>query len=487
MLLFAGSFLLQLAWIVSLPPFRGIDEFDHAYRAAAVAHGQWIAGPDVPERDGRGSFVTVERRLVAAARPECEDYGYTGYANCNPVRDLGGGYVTVASAAARYNPVFYWIVGTPANWFHGARSLFVMRMVASLMCSAMVAFVGWILTQWAQTRWPLVGMLVGLTPTVVYSTVLPAPNGVEMLGGLGLWAALLGLGQVEGQAERERRLLWCAVAMAIPLTFVRSLGPLWLAMIVTSMFGYLGWRRIRTLVDANRRAWGAGTAMVVVAALAGGAWSLASSTNAPSTEPYAHYAHALSGSIPQLYLWVFQSFAAFPARNEFPPLWVFATGMLVFGLLLTVAVKLATVRLRILMVWITAGSLGVPFLITLATFSRLGTAWQGRYTLPFSLGLALVAGLVLELNHERLQFARPSLVCGIGLYTAAHLGGTLHVLVTERAHSPLSGTSEWPVPPTWLVSLAIVGGMAICTGALLGSAGPRLAPVHPSRTLTATV
>ena len=42
-LLFLGTLLLQSAWILTLPPFRGTDEFDHAFRAAQVAGGDWAA------------------------------------------------------------------------------------------------------------------------------------------------------------------------------------------------------------------------------------------------------------------------------------------------------------------------------------------------------------------------------------------------------------------------------------------------------------
>jgi hypothetical protein len=32
-LLVLGALVMQAAWILALPPFRGADEFDHAYRA----------------------------------------------------------------------------------------------------------------------------------------------------------------------------------------------------------------------------------------------------------------------------------------------------------------------------------------------------------------------------------------------------------------------------------------------------------------------
>ena len=40
LLLVVGALLTQAAWLLSVPAFRGVDEFDHVYRAAAVARGE---------------------------------------------------------------------------------------------------------------------------------------------------------------------------------------------------------------------------------------------------------------------------------------------------------------------------------------------------------------------------------------------------------------------------------------------------------------
>ena len=57
---------LQASWVLTVPPFRGIDEFDHAYRAAAVAHGQLVpssrpvGGEELTVGDRRGAVGVVE-------------------------------------------------------------------------------------------------------------------------------------------------------------------------------------------------------------------------------------------------------------------------------------------------------------------------------------------------------------------------------------------------------------------------------------------
>jgi hypothetical protein len=41
LLVLVGFLLAQAVWILTVPPFRGIDEFDHSFRAAGVASGPW--------------------------------------------------------------------------------------------------------------------------------------------------------------------------------------------------------------------------------------------------------------------------------------------------------------------------------------------------------------------------------------------------------------------------------------------------------------
>jgi hypothetical protein len=113
LLLVLGALLTQAAWLLSVPAFRGVDEFDHVYRAAAVARGEWVATGAVP-RDGRGGLVTVPRDIVAAAGPECSARPYTRPDNCRPADRPAGGTlglptgdtVLVASAASRYHPAY---------------------------------------------------------------------------------------------------------------------------------------------------------------------------------------------------------------------------------------------------------------------------------------------------------------------------------------------------------------------------------------------
>ena len=153
--------LLQAAWILTVPPFRGIDEFDHAFRAAAVARGEWVAGEAA--EDGRGQLVTVPRSLVEAAHGQCVALSYTGPDNCSPVESVSDGNVTVASAAASYHPAFYWVIGTAALPFDGAASLYAMRIATALLSLLFIGLAAWSVAK-LPGRWPLAGLVLALTP-----------------------------------------------------------------------------------------------------------------------------------------------------------------------------------------------------------------------------------------------------------------------------------------------------------------------------------
>src|SRR6478672_1363691 len=126
-LVLLGVIVLQFAWLMALPAFHGMDEFDHAYRAASVARGHWGPGREAPG-DGRGQLIRVPLDIVTEAHDACAGLEYTGPDNCRPVSPVDArDQVAVASAAATYNPVFYAVVGLAALPFDGNNALLAMR------------------------------------------------------------------------------------------------------------------------------------------------------------------------------------------------------------------------------------------------------------------------------------------------------------------------------------------------------------------------
>lgn len=471
-LLFAGGvFLGQLAWISAVPPYRGIDEFDHVYRAASVAEGYWGPGVGTP-RAGRGDLVPVPPEIVTDGAEICRSFKYTGPDNCRAATTWTGELVTVASAASRYNPAFYWLIGKPSQLAEGAQAVYVMRFVASLVCALLVGLAAWATCLWSRTRWPLAALSLALTPVVVYSAAMPAPNGIEMAGALCLWCGLLGLSQVTDRRV-SLRLVTVATVGAIPLALVRSLGPLWLIMSLAVILALVGRTPVRDVL--RRIPMAASFAFLLVTAVVGVSvwWSRFARTNAlepMDIDPISPWVPALQ----EVPLWFLQSIAAFPLRNEPAPTVVYAIGVVVFTTFVSWAFARASSRQRITLVATGLLSLAVPYAITIATVMVAGLIWQGRYTLPFSFGVVLIAGLVLEQARATSRIATGLLVIFGALTSLAHVVSVVNVQRAEGKGSPLAGDARWVSLPLW-----VVGALAACSVALWTVAVLRGRPSQP--------
>lgn len=463
-LLVLGTLLMQAAWWLAVPPFRGTDEFDHAYRAAAVAGGQWRPSGEVAAH-GRGELVTVPRSLVSAAEPVCSSYPYTGHDNCHPVGDEGpDGKVEVASAASTYNPVFYWLVGSAATPFSGADALYAMRIATAVLCAFLVGLAAWTITRWSRSLWPCAGLVVALSPVAVFSASVVAPDGPEMCAALLLWVSLLGLHSHDAVARHQRALLVCATVGALVLTTLRSIGPLWVALIVLTVLLPLGPRRIVDLVRRTPVLAGSCSALVLVATVASVWWTRSAGTN--TLEPFdTDVTNRWTATLGQVPLWLLQSIAAFPRRSNAAPPVVYAAVAAVFVLLLVVGFVAAGRRWRLTLIATVVVALVVPSVLTVLTVTVSGPVWQGRYGLPYTFGLALLAAAALD--ARRASPRPPWLLTGWLLLLVAQVVSVVNLARVEHRTSPLASSAEWVSAPALVIGLLSAGGFTLWGATLI--------------------
>lgn len=447
---FIGSLLLQAAWIVSVPPFRGIDEIDHVYRAVSVADGQ-IEPSNGATVFGDGFLVRVPLSLVRAAAPICA-ITERGAGRCDPGAVQGDGRVLMTSTAARYNPAFYAVVGLAGRPFHGAAVVYAMRLAASVLCSLLFALAAMTLASWSRTRWPVVAFAVAMLPEVVYSSAVPGPNGIEMAGGAVVWAALLGL--LARPDLPVRRLATVAAVGGVPLVFVRTLGPLWALMILVTIVLLGGAARTRELLRDRSARTALGT--VVATAALGIAWSVTANTNglgspAPPVESLGR------GLLRAVVFWPFQSIAAAPNQNLTQiPLVVFAVILAAAAVLFAAGVRGGGRRIAVTIGFIIVATNAVAIVTTAHAWDYGGMIWQGRYELPFAIGLVLVGGYGADIGRLPDRWA-PVIVAVVAL--GAHVPAVISILHQQLTISPLSGSSEWFTLPA-----AVVGGLAAAGG-----------------------
>jgi hypothetical protein len=454
LLAFVAVLLAQAVWILAVPPFRGSDEVDHVYRATGVAAGQWHLTEGA--QDGRGLLVWVPTDVVAAAEPQCTSLSYVGHDNCHAVRTSGDRSL-VATAAGGYDPFFYAVVGTVAKPFHGAAADYALRAATALLCALLLGLGVGLMSVAGTGRWASLGVLAALTPEVMFSGAIPSPNGVEMGLGLVLWAALLAAVRRDHDPLLQRRLLLVAAGAAVPLTFVRLLGPLWVALIVGAVALTIGVRRVRELVGRHRWVMLSAAAATCLGVCWWLGWQVIAS-HADGVQPdQDRVLWVLAFNLPA---YTMQMVGAFPFRDQPAPLGVYPLAFFVICLLVFAAWRRgAPDRAARAVPWIVLVSLLVPVALSLYFMPSLGAFWQGRYELPFVIGILPLCGLLLD----RAGFAPhegPKLVALSAVFLAVvQVVSVVHVERMEQARAVSASDPHWADPGPWLLG---AGMLAAC-------------------------
>ena len=441
-----GFLALQLCWIVALPPFRGIDEFDHVYRAAAVAHGQIVAGP-VEATRGTGAWLRVPIGIVTAARDECERLEYTTDADCIP-SEAREGMAKVASGAGRYYPLYYLAVGWITLWTGGDAAVLLMRLLTSFLCASLFFICLRSLKLASSGRWPLVGLLLSISPVAVYSGSIVAPNGVEIMAGLAVWSTLTAALR-RPQLLAAGPILPCLVVASCLLAVLRQLGPLWLLLVVgLSVASFpTSSKSLFASLQSRRGFWAcAGVLLAVMSSLS---WTLFNRSLVIGRVEEGSVTYAdLSSALPSLnMLWLLQSIAAFPTRNEQAPTTVYVCIALLWLGIMALAWRRGSR-------WQFGVALSIPLLasvmanlVTWATFLEFAASWQGRYALPLTVGAAVMAGWSLDIRE--VVTPKPKLVIPVSLIFAVG-----HSLSISNIMLGLDSSQEGLIP--WTARVLIV-------------------------------
>lgn len=468
LLALVGLMLVQAAWVLVVPPFRGLDEHAHALRADSAAAGH--LGPMTIA--GMADAVLADADLVAASTPVCEWFPKGIVVNCEPLGPEVDGRIPMRSSAASYHPAFYLLVGWTSQPFEGYAELYAMRIAASLLCALLVAG-AMAAAQRGSGSWTAWGLLVALTPTMTYSLVVAAPNGVELAAAALLWCSLLALGPPNG-ARTERVLLASAGVASVVVCAVRTLGPSWVLLTVGTAVALIGVRRASAVVRAHAVTVAAVTLAVGAAAAWSTWWTLSSGTNDPTGLPAANDPPGVLLTLAQPILWVAQAMGAFPARDELAPLGVLALLTCLYWVFLAVVLRIGDRRGRRVLLMTVCMSVAVPMAISIATHPTLGFSWQGRYGWPYTMGLALVGGYLLDRAADGSAPAPTRRIARLAIVTvvaAATLWAQLEVLKDQLRTSPLTDTNNWVRAPGLAVAILTVCGLALV--AFAASSGRR--------------
>ena len=164
--------------------------------------------------------------------------------------------------------------------------------------------------------------------------------------------------------------------------------------------------------------------------------------------------HRLGVSATQIPAWIFQTIAAFPLRDQPTHTAVYACYLPVFGIVLTLGLRAASPRLRVVIVLLVAAVLLFPYVTTVRSYDQYSAAWQGRYGLPAAMGIVLLAAYALDRRARDLR--GPMRMVLFLLFVVAQTVAPAYTLMVEVRDSPQVDSSAW-VQPSMLLTIVLAG------------------------------
>ena len=415
---------LTALWSLANPLFAGPDEPAHVIRAVALAHGQ-LTGHEPHRRVGR-TLQPVKSSVRVVRAPEilgsvgsrpCFAGKFNEVALCvnfsGPTRDAD--LVTYATAQP---PVYHAVVGVVSwLWRPGVAGMYLMRFVSAAITGALIATAITALWWFSVPRPLSVGLVLAITPTVLYIGGVVHPSGPEIAAAIALWTC--GLTLVSSTVYRvDNRLVTATGVSACVLAVSRPLSPLWLALIVLTIGGFTNRAALARLARSGWvRVW---TVLVVAFALAQVAWDAVvrpkeATLLVDQTAAHLSALESARDSLGRVFQWYQEMIGRFGWLDTTTPVltwlpWVGAVAFLVF-----LAVAYATRLQLVSLVGLIATTILAPVVIETTPYSTGSTYWQGRYSMPLAVGIPIVAALILASTTRGRHLLIPRFTWTLGI------------------------------------------------------------------------
>jgi Predicted membrane protein (DUF2142) len=474
--------LMGVAWLMATPPGSAFDEPAHYTKAIGVGRGEFRGqAPTARPEDVRtlfevarknpdalkalGGAVTspagrwqmrTQRRFHVPPSLFSENLGCTygrrdASAACvarpqPPVVPTG----PVGSYVGTYQPYLYLPAGLAIRAANSPYAALRLGRAAMLLVSLMLLIAAvWILWTPRAGSLSLLGLVVAVTPMVIFVASVLSPSGPEVAAATCFSAALLRL----GRDEPAPSWIWLGVgASGMVLAAARSLGPAYVLLIFVVVTALVGSRSLgRALWSGGRRAVAAGLA-IAAAAAAGVWWQL---TRQPSPSPNrSSVTDALGPSWDHLGAIARQTIGVFGALDApMPPAgeWLWFA---LLGALAATALLVGRGRERLSVVLLPVAAVAVTMVMSVV-YREIGPL-HARYVLPFLVLVPLWCGEVVLRRRDDLPpglaSALPVLifVVAAGVHVLGWWSSSRRFAVGEEGAWMFLGDAQWSPPAGWL-------------------------------------
>ena len=457
-------------WSLSQPPYGGSDEMSHIIKAVATVRGQLLGGADP---NGVAAIRTFEvPKVFSRNTKEC--FAYHGEAaGCQRFDENDRRVVTANSSAGRYPPLYYALVGLPSLFSYTSSAFYEMRLVSALL-SGLLLGAGFALASLYGSRILRVGILVGVTPQIVYFASMVNPSGIEMTAAVAAWVSWLIL------VKEAKDPPPCAVVVAAVSTSVlalsRPVSVFWVVLLLSVVAVCSSPKAIRALLR-----WTSVKIALVLTAICSAIsllWAVIAKSYelVPATSPWKLPNGSSFGDYLTLNLHTFLGHRGYLAQSVgmFGWSWIPAPSISLvawggaLALLVIPALVVGSPRQRAGIIVIVVASFLISLLLPVTQASHLGLVWHGRYILPFLVGLPLVACISLE---HRLGWFDTQIVVPVAVLTACGTVASWYVVIRGFVvgiyrHVGLFAhvRNRWNPPlPIWLLIILSVAATIFVT------------------------
>lgn len=445
----------MVLWALANPLFAAPDETTHLVRAQGFGQGVFTA-----------PFPTDGLPLDAA---ECFSTRPDTTADCMDLTWDAPGTTVSLPALSNYPPLLH-LVAAPATWVgSGEANVYVVRIWLAVVCASLLAWAGTLLTRPGSGRWPLTGLMVAITPMVVFTSAAVNPSGLTAA------LAAVGVAAVVVPAVRGEPLLrhWPALTVAVVgLLAVRRDSLLWIAVVAVALIPALvkGRWNPQTLRSGLRNPGVVITAVAgVVAVAAGGVVAAMRFDRWRSGE-----GSTVSESVRLIRRFVLDLIGNFGWLDTQLPPETFAVALVVVGFVVLLAVTAARRS------WVGSQTALVTalFVSMVALETQRSLYLQGRYLFVVWMALMVTAGVAVTTGGLPRRFAMRTPVVLGGLWMVVHAVGFTHNLrrYAVGQNGPwtfITGEAAWQPPITnaaavGLFVVALVGAAVALTVVMRG-------------------
>ncbi|MFE6910567.1 DUF2142 domain-containing protein [Streptomyces erythrochromogenes] len=494
---FALFFTLAGSWAAASPLGSSPDEHAHFIRAAAVARGQ-IGGTEVmvPHTVAgiEGHFAETGVQLPEWYRNlptvhECYSWREAQPASCAPSLGSSEKIAQATTAAGRYHPGYYLVTGWPSLLADGPKGLYLMRFVSALLCSALLASAVVTAAEWRRRSPMMLGVFVAATPMTLYMSGMVNPSGGEIAAGILVWTALLSIVLSPDPVLLNRRLARLGVG-GLVLINIRPLGLIWFGgavffcLLLTQRRGLLG-------QVLRRKALWLWTALLGLATAGALLWAAGHPDNSKIDIPESLTTGvAAKRTLGNTEVYIKQMLGFFGWLDTPAPALTYLVWMAVLATVVALALVYGRARDVVAMLGMLVAVVMVPVVAQASQAERIGMVWQGRYLLPFAVGLPLMALAVCATRAPEYGLPWRRLVglsvVGLALANLSAFYWTLRRFAVGTKGSWVATSAHWAPPGGWAfwTCLYAAAAVAVVLPALLPDRKdtPRLPDLDPPRT-----